>query len=76
VDEEERKDDQMSTDTTKKVKLKLVGLDGNAFFLMGSFRKAALKQGWTEEEVKAVLDDAKSKDYDHLLGVLMEHTEE
>ena len=61
---------------TKKVKLDLVGLDGNAFFLMGAFSKAAKRQGWSAEEIKAVLDDARSGDYDHLLQVLIAHTEE
>ncbi len=31
--------------TTKTVKLTLVGLDGNAFSLMGAFQKAAKRQG-------------------------------
>ena len=38
--------------TNKKVKLKLVGLDGNAFFLMGTFRKQAKKEGWSEKEIE------------------------
>jgi hypothetical protein len=56
------------------VELNLVGLDGNAFFLMGAFNRAAQRQGRTKEEIKAVLDDCKSGDYDHLLIVLMAHT--
>ena len=56
------------------VKLKLVGLDGNAFFLMGAFQRAARKQGRTSEEIKAVMDDCTSGDYDHLLSVLFSHT--
>ena len=32
------------------------------------------KQGWTKEEIDMVLEDAKSKDYDHLLQVLMTYT--
>jgi hypothetical protein len=59
----------------KKVKLNLVGLDGNAFVLLGSFQAAARRQGWTKEEIKEVLDDAMSGDYDHLLQVLISHTE-
>jgi hypothetical protein len=60
---------------TKKVKLQLVGLDGNAFSLMGAFQKAARRQGWTKEEITEVLDDAMSGDYNHLLQVLVSHTE-
>ena len=56
------------------VKLKLVGLDGNAFFLMGAFQREARKQGRTSEEIKAVMDDCMSGDYNHLLGVLVAHT--
>ena len=59
----------------KKVKMDLVGLDGNAFSLMGAFQKNARKQGWTQAEIKKVLDKAMSGDYNKLLRVLMEHTE-
>ena len=58
---------------TKKVKLQLVGLDSNAFVLMGAFRKQARKEGWTPEEISAVIDDCTSGDYNHLLNVLREH---
>lgn len=57
----------------KQVKLNLVGLNGNAFALMGAFQKQARKEGWTEPEIKAVLDECKSGDYTHLLCTLMEH---
>lgn len=59
----------------KKVKLKLVGTDGNAYSLLGAFQKKARKEGWTSEEIKAVIDEATSGDYDHLLFVLSEHCE-
>jgi hypothetical protein len=59
----------------KKVKLNLVGLDGNAFILLAQFGRAARKQGWSQEDIKAVIEDATSGNYDHLLCVLMEHTE-
>lgn len=57
----------------KPVKLRLVGLDGNAFMLLGSFQKQARKEGWPAEDVKKVMDSATSGDYSHLLGVLGEH---
>lgn len=59
---------------TKLVKLKLVGLDGNAFSLIGAFQGAARKQGIAKEEIKAVMDDCMSGDYNHLLNVLMNNT--
>lgn len=58
----------------KKVVMELVGLDGNAFSLLGTFQRNARRQGWTSEEIKEVLDDAMSGDYNHLLRVLMDHT--
>lgn len=59
----------------KKVQLDLVGLDGNAFALMGAFQRAARRQGWTPEEIKTVLDECMTGDYDHLLATLIANTE-
>ncbi len=59
----------------KKIKLRLVGLDGNAFSLMGAFQEQARREGWTKEEIKAVLDEAMSDDYNHLLATLSDHCE-
>jgi|TARA_R110002051_G_scaffold2132_8_gene11057 hypothetical protein len=56
------------------VELELVGLDGNAFALMGAWQKTAQRAGRTPAEVDAVINDCTSGDYDHLLGVLGEHT--
>ena len=60
----------------EKVKMKLVGLDGNAFSLMGAFSRNARKQGWSKEEINVVIQECMSGDYDHLLVTLMEHTTE
>ena len=60
----------------KKVKMKLVGLDGNAFSLMGAFQQNARRQGWKKEEIDVVIKKCMSGDYNNLLRVLMEHTEE
>ncbi len=57
----------------KKVKLSLVGLDGNAFVLLGAFSKQAKKEKWSKEEIGYVLKEAQSSDYDHLLRVLMSY---
>lgn len=59
----------------KKVKLDLVGLDGNAFNLLGQFQRAARKQGWSQQEIDVVIAQATSSNYDHLLQVLIEHTD-
>jgi len=58
----------------KKVNLDLVGLDGNAFSLMGAFQRQAKRENWTTEEIKLVIDECMSGDYDHLVSTLMEHT--
>lgn len=59
----------------KTINLSLVGLDGNAFSLMGAFQRQARREGWTQEEIKTVLDECMSGDYDHLLVTLMQHCE-
>lgn len=59
-----------------KVKLTLVGLDVNAFSLMGAFQKAASRQGWNQEDIDEVLDKCQSGDYNHLLTTLMDYTED
>ena len=60
----------------KPVRMNLVGLDGNAFSLMGAFIRNAERQGWTEEEIKSVIDQCRIGDYDNLLRVLMANTTE
>jgi len=54
----------------KKVNLTLVGLDGNAFCLMGAFSKQALIDGWTRDEVNMVLNECMKGDYSHLVSKL------
>jgi hypothetical protein len=60
----------------KTVVLTLVGLDGNAFSLMGAFSQAARQQGWTKNEIDIVLNECMKGDYNHLLRTLIVHTEE
>jgi len=59
---------------TELVKLELVGLDGNAYSLMGAFSKAARRQKTPSEEINAVIKECMSGDYDNLLRVLMNNT--
>jgi len=58
----------------KKINLELLGLNKNAFALIGAFQKQARREDWTAEEIKEVLDEAKNGDYDHLLRTLIKHT--
>lgn len=59
----------------KKVKLNLIGVDSNAFAVIGTFQREARRQGWTKEEIKLVVDAATSGNYDHLLATFLLHTE-
>ncbi|QTD36411.1 hypothetical protein JL193_09585 [Polaribacter batillariae] len=59
----------------KTVNLNLIGVDGNAFVIMGVFRRQAKKEGWTPEEIELVMEDAKSGDYNHLLATIENHCE-
>ena len=61
--------------SNKKVKGTLVGCDGNAFSLMGHFSKLAERQGWSSDEVKEVIDEATSGNYEHLKQTLNERME-
>lgn len=65
----------MAQVVNKKVNLQLVGLDSNAFALMGAFQKQARREGWEKEEIELVLHEARSGDYDHLLATLSDHCE-
>jgi len=59
----------------KTVKMNLVGLDGNAFSLIGAFSGEARRQGWTQQEIGTVTKACMAGDYDNLLCVLSTHTE-
>ena len=61
------------TINTKKIQLDLVGIDGNAYAIMGTFQRQARREGWTKEEIDSVLKEAQSGDYDHLLKTIMAH---
>lgn len=54
----------------------LIGIDGNAYAVMGYVDKSMRREGKTKEEREKYLEDAKSGDYDHLLAVSIEMVEE
>jgi hypothetical protein len=65
----------MATPTDVKypqVQVRLVGTDGNAFLLVGKVRHAMRRAGIPQEEISAVVEEAMSGDYDHLLQTLMD----
>lgn len=51
-----------------KIKVKLVGNDGNAFAILGNVKRAMAKGGVSKEECDAFLKEAMSGDYDNLLA--------
>ncbi len=57
----------------KTVNLNLIGVDGNAFSILAAFRKQAKKEKWTKEEIEAVVKDAQSDDYAHLVTTISAH---
>lgn len=55
-----------------KPELKLTGVDGNAFVILGKARRVALANGLDWEAIRT---EAESADYDHLLQTMMKHFE-
>ncbi len=58
-----------------KPELRLVGQDGNAFAILGRAQHAARCAGWSKDEVEAMVAEATSTDYDHLLATMMDRFE-
>jgi len=54
----------------KKINVKLLGTDGNAFAILGKV-SAALKKAGKEKEAKEFMKEATKGDYDHLLQTAM-----
>ena len=57
----------------KKITLELLDVDGNAFAILGAFRKQARREKWTDEEISEVIKEAQSGDYDHLLHTIIKY---
>ena len=51
-----------------------VGVKDNAFAMLGAFRKAARRHGYSQADIDRVIDDARSGAYEHLVSVLMRNT--
>jgi hypothetical protein len=56
------------------IKVKLVGNDGNAFFILGTISKA-LKRAGKDDLAKEFMAEATKGDYDHLLQTAMDYVE-
>lgn len=48
--------------TNKKVRLPLIGLSTDSFYLVGICKRSARKNNWTEEEIDAVVSEAMDGD--------------
>lgn len=51
----------------------LVGVDGNAFTLLGHFSKCAKDSGWSSDEIDLVTKKARENSYDYLVSCLVSH---
>lgn len=47
----------------------LIGVDGNAYSLMGYTMSAMKHCGFSKEDIDKMISDAKSSDYNHLICV-------
>jgi hypothetical protein len=56
----------------RKPVVKLIGQDGNAFFILATVRKALLKAG-LRKEAEEFIQKATAGDYDNLLKVVLEY---
>lgn len=54
-----------------KIKVQLVGQDGNAFAIMASVKRALKKAKVDDAEISQYLSEAMSGDYDNLLRTTM-----
>lgn len=65
----------MKKTVNKTVNLDLVGVNGNAFMIMGVFQRQAKQEGWSKQEIDLVIKEAKRGDYNHLLATIENHCE-
>lgn len=57
-----------------KAKMSLVGIDGNAFVIIGTVSAALRRAGATPEQVKQFQSEAMSGDYDHVIQTAIKWT--
>jgi len=56
----------------QKPEVKLIGEDGNAFYILAKVSKALKRSGYTKEEVDEYYAQATAGNYSHLLAVTSE----
>ena len=57
------------------VKVKLVGIDGNAFSILGNVQRAMKRAGLTTEQIAEFNREAMGADYNHLLATCMRYVD-
>lgn len=60
----------------RKVKVRLVGEDGNGFAIIGRVRNALKRAGYEANVISEYTIKAMGGDYDHLLQVTLEYADE
>lgn len=55
-----------------EISVPLVGMDGNAFFIIGQVMKALRRGGVDQSEVELFRKEATAGDYNHLLSTVMD----
>ena len=70
----EKMEAEFSGVSKTNIKVKLIGEDGNAFFILGKVREALIKNG-RKDLVEEFMKEAQSGNYDHLLATVMEYVE-
>ena len=61
--------------THKRLPVDLAEIEGNAFFIIGALRKAALRARWSAREIDDMTARLKASDFDNLVAVAMEYCE-
>ena len=59
----------------EKPVVKLVGMDSNAFFIIGIVKKALKKAGADQEYIDKYIAEAMAGDYDNVLAVTMDYVD-
>ena len=59
----------------KKPHVELVGLDGNAFSILGRVRDAMRKIGWSQAEIAEFTNTAMAGDYNALIRTVCKYCE-
>lgn len=54
----------------------LIGVDSNAFGIMGYFQRVAKRSGWSDKEIDIVIEKATESDYYDLIATINTHLKE